>query len=99
MSVGGTLSGVAVVPPQMRGWNISREVAMVPVLSSSDPKFVAFWIASIDSQNWLTGVTKGVAYTGINLEDLRLLPIAVPPLPEQQEIVPVWRLFSRLRIR
>jgi len=22
---------------------------------------------------------KGVAYTGINLEDLRLLPVAVPP--------------------
>jgi len=31
--------------------------------------------------------TKGVAYTGVNIEDLRLLPIPIPPIEEQQEIV------------
>ena len=86
VNVRGTLGGVAVVPDSLRGWNISREVALVPV-KSVIPKFIAFWIASLPCQNWLTGVAKGVAYTGINIADLKLLPVAFPSLPEQLEIV------------
>jgi type I restriction enzyme S subunit len=86
VSVRGTLGGVAVVPDSLRGWNISREVAVVPI-KGVVPEFVAFWIASVRCQNWLSGVAKGVAYTGINITDLKLLPIALPPLAEQQEIV------------
>jgi type I restriction enzyme S subunit len=86
VSVRGTLGGVAVVPDSLRGWNISREVAVVPI-KGVVPEFVAFWIASVRCQNWLSGVAKGVAYTGINIADLKLLPIALPPLAEQQEIV------------
>jgi type I restriction enzyme S subunit len=35
----------------------------------------------------LTGVAKGVAYTGINIEDLRTLPLKLPLKDEQVEIV------------
>src|SRR5262245_6724609 len=71
----------------MKGWNISREVALVPLDTAIEAKFVSFWIPSQHGQNWPAGVEKGVAYTRINLEDLRLLPVAVPSLPEQKEIV------------
>src|SRR5262249_1861566 len=73
-----------------------NEVALVPVDTSVEAKFISFWIASQNSQNWLTGVEKGIAYTGINLEDLRLLPVTVPSLPEQQEIVRRFEAFSKL---
>jgi restriction endonuclease S subunit len=86
VNVRGTLGGVAAVPGKLRGWNISREVALVPIVGAIQ-EFIAFWVASNTSQVWLTEKAKGVAYTGINLEDLRLLPVAVPPLSEQQEIV------------
>ena len=86
VNVRGTLGGVAVVPAELRGWNISREVAVIPVAGVL-AKFVAFWIASMPCQIWLTGVAKGVAYTGINIEDLKLLAVALPSLPEQEEIV------------
>jgi type I restriction enzyme S subunit len=87
VNVRGTLGGVAVVPQEMQGWNVSREVSVVPILPIFDSEFFALWIATDRSQKWLTRVAKGVAYTGINLEDLRQLPVAVPPLVEQQEIV------------
>jgi type I restriction enzyme S subunit len=87
VNVRGTLGGVAAVPLAMQGWNVSREVAVVPLLPLVESKYITFWIASTRSQNWLSGVAKGVAYTGINLEDLRLLPTALPPPAEQQEIV------------
>lgn len=88
VNVRGTLGGVAVVGEEMKGWNISREVALVPV----NPKFVnsqyvAYLVASNASQSWLTGVKKGAAYVGINLQDLRMLPISFPALPSQKLIV------------
>jgi type I restriction enzyme, S subunit len=86
VNVRGTLGGVAVVPPAMRGWNVSREVAVVPVQGVL-PRSIAFWIASVPCQNWLAGVAKGVAYTGINIAELKLLPVAIPSLAEQAEII------------
>jgi len=88
INVRGTLGGVAVVAPEMAGWNVSREVAVVPV----DPslvlsRYVAYWIGTRSSQTWLSGVKKGVAYVGINIEDLRTLPVPVVPLLEQGNIV------------
>lgn len=88
VNVRGTLGGVAVAGAQMRGWNVSREIAVVPVDTERfDPEFLAFYIGSEDGQRWLSRVQKGVAYTGINLEDLRSLPIKRPSLHEQKQIV------------
>ncbi|PZP30127.1 MAG: restriction endonuclease subunit S [Roseateles depolymerans] len=88
VNVRGTLGGVAVAAPEMKGWNVSREVAVVPVdLQKADPRFVALCVGSEEGQRWLTGVAKGVAYTGINIEDLRSLPLKLPTLLEQAEIV------------
>ncbi len=97
VNVRGTLGGVAVVPPSMSGWNVSREVAVVPIDGRRcSAEFAAFWIASPAAQVWLTDASKGVAYTGINLSDLRMLPVALPDLPEQAQIVRrVKQLFQR----
>jgi len=82
VNVRGTLGGVAVVPEHLAGYNISREVAMVPILSNIPVTWTAYWVASVTAQTWLTNVSKGVAYTGINLEDLRQLPVPIPPVAE-----------------
>jgi type I restriction enzyme, S subunit len=60
----------------MVGWNVSREVAVVPCDASLiDPEYLAYWIGTRASQEWLAHVEKGVAYTGINIGDLRSLPV------------------------
>ncbi|HVZ70931.1 MAG TPA: restriction endonuclease subunit S [Polyangia bacterium] len=88
VNVRGTLGGVAVTDTTMRGWNVSREVAVVPVDPARiEPHFLAFWIGADASQRWLSKVEKGVAYTGINIEDLRTLPVSCPGLGEQAEVV------------
>jgi type I restriction enzyme S subunit len=88
VNVRGTLGGVAVVPPEMKGWNVSREIAVVPVDPTIiDPRFLSLYIGTKGSQDWLTGVQKGVAYTGINLGDLRELPIAFPTQKHQSLII------------
>jgi type I restriction enzyme S subunit len=88
VNVRGTLGGVAVATPSMRGWNVSREVAVIPVDTTIvEPRYAAYWIGSNGSQRWLNRVEKGVAYTGINLEDLRKLPVEFPSIDEQREII------------
>jgi type I restriction enzyme S subunit len=88
ISVRGTLGGVAVADESMKGWNVSREVAVAPVDAQRvSPTFIAYSIATRASQDWLTGVQKGIAYTGINLADLRELRVSLPMLDEQKDIV------------
>lgn len=88
VNVRGTLGGVAVAPQEMAGWNVSREVAVVPADARLiNPRFLCYLIGSGTSQDWLGEVKKGAAYVGINLEDLRLLPVTVPPIAKQLEIV------------
>ena len=88
VNVRGTLGGVAVATSDMAFSNVSREVAVVPVEPLGlTPVYVAYWIGANASQRWLNWMEKGVAYTGVNLEDLRKLPIEVPLIEEQREIV------------
>ena len=88
VNVRGTLGGVAIVPDFMSGWNVSREVAVIPVDHKLvNPEFLAYYIGARTSQTWLTGVLKGVAYTGINIKDLRNLPVIVPEMNIQLQLI------------
>ena len=87
VTVRGTLGGVSAVSPQQVGWNVSREVAVIPLRKEINPEFVALSIGSPKSQAWLRGSYKGVAYTGINIADLKLLRIRLPKRSKQDEIV------------
>lgn len=87
VTVRGTLGGVAVVPGDLAGANVSREVAVVPLRREVEANFICFWVASTWSKAWLGEQARGAAYTGINIADLKRLPIAIPPYHEQCEIV------------
>lgn len=60
---------------------------MIPVAESVLSKFVMFYIGSPEAQNYLRRHTKGVAQTGINLEDVRTLSVPIPPRAIQEMIV------------
>jgi type I restriction enzyme S subunit len=87
ITVRGTLGGVVVAPAECAGFNISREVAMLAMVEPAVAKVVAILIGSAPLQRWLLQRAKGIAYTGINIETLKELPIPLPPLAEQTRIV------------
>ncbi len=87
IAIRGSVGETAVVPPTMAGMNISREVAMVPVLPAMNAAFVCYLLASPHGASFLARHTKGVAQTGINLSDLRAFPVPIPSAAEQAEIV------------
>jgi type I restriction enzyme, S subunit len=87
ITVRGTLGGVVVVPRECAGFNISREVAMLAMVEPAIAKIAAIFIGSAPLQRWLAQRAKGIAYTGINIETLKELPVPLPPLAEQARIV------------
>lgn len=96
VNVRGTLGGVSVVPEAMAGWNISREVAMVPIdTCKASADYISLWISSPMSEKWLHGNTRGAAYQGINLSDLRKLPVALPAREVQDELVLQFEKLQR----
>ncbi|MGK7754934.1 MULTISPECIES: restriction endonuclease subunit S [unclassified Roseovarius] len=78
LSIRGTVGRVAISPAEAAGFNVSREVAVIPLLDGVDPVFVRALMLTDGAQRFMTENIKGVAQRGINLKDVRLLPVPRP---------------------
>ncbi len=87
LAIRGSVGNSAVVGPEFAGCNISREVAMIPVGDRLRPQFAMYFLGSPEAQAYLKRHVKGVAQTGINLEDVRSLTLPVPELHVQDAVV------------
>jgi len=87
INVRGTLGGCAVVPEALKGFNIAREVAVVPVHSEIDSSFLLNVVAAPYFQDKVDDSLRGIAYEGLNLGPLREFLVPIPPLAEQCRIV------------
>jgi type I restriction enzyme S subunit len=94
VSIRGTVGRVAVVPPTAMGWNVSREVAVVPLRDGVSRPFVHQALLAAGAQRFMLGKVKGVAQLGINLSDLRRAPIPSPPA---EQLARFEAAASRLR--
>jgi type I restriction enzyme, S subunit len=82
ISIRGTVGRCAVVPLELRGGNVTRELALIPLKDPSLSGFMLYLLQSESVQRFLFRDVKGVAQRGINLEDLRELPIIQPARAE-----------------
>jgi type I restriction enzyme S subunit len=97
LSIRGTVGRIAVVPPELRGGNITQDSARLSIHELVSTEFVAAMLRSPDTQNRMQRAVKGVAVRGINIGDVRPLQIPLPPLDEQREIVRRLEIaFARL---
>ena len=87
LNIRGTLGGCAVVPYEIAGYNIAREIALIPLSNEAD----AFYILNVISSPYFTEATtqnlRGIAYKGLNLGILSDFQIPLPPKEEQLLIV------------
>lgn len=86
VSIRGHVGRTAIVPRLAHGANITQDTARVAIGSEADPRFIRWFIESPTARQWMARHTKGIAVTGINLGDLRHLPVPSPPRSEQQRI-------------
>ena len=87
VTVRGTLGGIATVPESCVGYNVSREVAMLALLEPRLGPALTIFIGSRTIQNWIMRNTRGIAYTGINIQTLKELPLPLAPIDELHRLV------------
>lgn len=87
LNIRGTLGGCAVVPENIAGYNIAREIALIPL----NDKVNADYILNVISSPYFTEATnsnlRGIAYKGLNLGTLSNFLVPLPPRDEQMLIV------------
>jgi type I restriction enzyme S subunit len=87
VSLVGSIGRTAVVPPELRGANVARAIAVLPLQPDADPTFVALALSSPRMRRRLESLSHEVARKTLNLEDVRRFPIHLPPIAEQRSIV------------
>jgi type I restriction enzyme S subunit len=84
MSIRGHVGRLAVVPSELAGANITQDTARLAIVGAQ-PVFVRECLRTQAFRAWMAKHTKGVAVRGINLADVKLMPIIQPPFDLQRE--------------
>jgi len=87
LAIRGTYGRVAVVPPELEGGNITQDTARLSISPLMNRDFCVWSLRAPDVQHFFKRVARGVAVKGVNIGDVRLCPIAICDLEEQQAIV------------
>ncbi|MFF7576561.1 restriction endonuclease subunit S [Streptomyces sp. NPDC008061] len=77
---------VAVVPPELDGANITQGTARIRPRGQVDSDYLAHWLSSTTAQGWLRSRLRGIDMPGLNLRDVRQLPVPVRDLGSQRQI-------------
>jgi type I restriction enzyme S subunit len=79
----------AVVPPSMAGYNVSRDVAVIPLIDQMNRSFVSHFLRSPIAIDWLSARLQGSVTQKINLGTLRQVPVPMPPGAYQDAVAAV----------
>jgi type I restriction enzyme S subunit len=95
----GTVGETAVVPKSLRGWNVARAVAVIPVR----PEIGAYWVQVALRTPIIRHIIDSRLNTTVqatlNLRDVARLPIVVPPKTERERIAHILgRLDDKIEL-
>ncbi len=88
MSIRGHVGRLAIVPDKLAGANITQDSARLAI-REFDARYVMEAIRAPSVQEWMRKRVKGAAVQGINLADVKKIPIPEAPRAAQREFS-VW---------
>jgi type I restriction enzyme, S subunit len=96
LTIVGTIGRSTIVPSKIPRFTLQRSVALIkPALVN--PKWLTFYLQSSISQKFFNKTQKGTAQKGVYLNSLNIIPVNLPPVPEQLRITQkIEELFSSL---
>ena len=98
MSIRGHVGRFAVVPPELDGANITQDTARLAITGASSV-FVRECLRTEGFQRWMVKHTKGVAVRGINLTDVKQMPVILPPRPAQDKFALQANAVEELKMK
>lgn len=87
INVRGTLGGCAIVPEELEGFNIAREVAMIAIPECLNKEYVQNCLLSPMFWGFMQCNLRGIAYKGLNISLLKDFVLPIPPIEHQTKIV------------
>lgn len=99
MSIRGHVGRCAIVPAELAGANITQDTARFAITPECDANYLMWCLRSTETQRWMMRHVKGVAVKGINLGDVKQIPVPLPPLAEQRRIAAVLDAAEALRAK
>lgn len=87
ISIRGSYGGVAIVPDELDGANITQDSARIAPLPGVDREYLRAMLRTPATQAYFREVAKGMAIRGVNIGDLRPTRIPLAPFEEQRAIV------------
>lgn len=82
----GTLGEVAIVPDELRDWNVARAVGVIPVRKDPGSLWVSICLRSSFIQHCIRTWATTTVQATFNLRDLAKLPIPIPPKETREAI-------------
>tara|TARA_R110002096_G_scaffold42144_24_gene113841 strand:- start:13087 stop:14223 length:1137 start_codon:yes stop_codon:yes gene_type:complete len=98
MSIRGHVGRMAITPHDAEGANITQDTARL-ALAEAEAAYVMQCITTQGMQHYMARRTKGIAVRGINLGDVKKLPIPTPPLDLQHSFAAVVESVERQKAR
>jgi len=83
ITIRGTVGRTCIVPEELTGANITQDTARLSLIPTIESSYIIEYLNSPWAQHWMSRRMLGQAVKGINLGDLRQLPIPIPPLSIQ----------------
>ena len=97
LAIRGSYGRVAIVPPELDGANITQDSARIAAHPAIDHRYLLYYLGGSVADRYYQRVARGVAVKGVNIGDLRAMPVPIPPWGEQVAIADeVERQFSFL---
>ena len=87
LSIQGTVGRVAIVPPEMKGANISRTIAVISPDDRVHRPYLYHYLRRLGSTSgfYISGTTRA----SLNISEIRDIAIPLPPLEEQRRIASI----------
>ena len=86
ISLVGNAGQTAVVPSEMKGWNVARAVAVVRLSKGADPHFIKYTLQSPALGQLMKSWCNTTVQETLNLKEIKRLPIPFPEIAEQKSI-------------
>ena len=97
LAIRGSYGRVAIIPPELDGGNITQDSARIAVHPAIDHRYLLYYLGGSVANHYYARVARGVAVKGVNIGDLRSMPVPIPPRQEQEAIADeVERRFTLL---
>jgi len=83
LAIRGSYGRVAIIPAELNGANITQDSARISAHPDLDRRYLLYYLGGSVANRYYSRVARGVAVKGVNIGDLRTMPVPVPPVEEQ----------------